>query len=490
MLKFEEQFPEAIGLLSRALRAGHALTTGLSMVAEEMPAPIAAEIQTLYDQQNFGLSLSQALRNFAERIPSLDARFFVTAVLTQKEAGGNLSEVLDNLASIVRDRFKVKRQVRVISAHGRITGSVLVGAADRARLVLRRHEPGKIRDLLPGSTGYAAHRGCAVPATRWCLGHLANSENRGLEVSMSLQIAILLVAVFVSIALAVGAIASQIFRWSAPEQREIEKLGQPALDGVFYNVELTEVAAPWVKHFQQVAPKSPKEMSELRRRLTAAGYRSLTAAVLYGAAEMILPFVLCRSHAADGRSLEMVHRAVCRGPRLHVPGFWLSRKTTLRQKQIRNGLPDALDLMIVCIEAGSGIDQSLVKTSDELDISYPALAEELRLITTEMRAGKPRLEAFKNFASRTKVDEVRSLVSMLVQTDRFGTSIAMALRTHAEVARTKRRQNAEERAAKIGVKLVFPLVFCLFPSLYVAILGPAVVDYVRVFKPGISNSSK
>ena len=125
MLKFEEQFPEAIDLLSRALRAGHALTTGLSMVAEEMPAPIGAEFQTLYDQQNFGLPLSQALRNFAERIPSLDARFFVTAVLTQKEAGGNLSEVLDNLASIIRDRFKVKRQVRVISAHGRITGWVL-----------------------------------------------------------------------------------------------------------------------------------------------------------------------------------------------------------------------------------------------------------------------------------------------------------------------------------------------------------------------------
>ena len=125
MLKFEEQFPEAIDLLSRALRAGHALTTGLSMVAEELPPPMGTEFQTLYDQQNFGLPLSQALRNFAERIHSLDARFFVTAVLTQKEAGGNLSEVLDNLASIIRERFKVTRQVRVISAHGRITGWVL-----------------------------------------------------------------------------------------------------------------------------------------------------------------------------------------------------------------------------------------------------------------------------------------------------------------------------------------------------------------------------
>jgi len=125
LLKFEEQFPEAIDLLSRALRAGHAITTGLSMVAEELPAPIGPEFQTLYDQQNFGLPLSQALKNFADRVVILDARFFVTAVLTQRESGGNLSEVLDNLASIIRDRFKVKRQVRVISAHGRITGWVL-----------------------------------------------------------------------------------------------------------------------------------------------------------------------------------------------------------------------------------------------------------------------------------------------------------------------------------------------------------------------------
>jgi tight adherence protein C len=307
---------------------------------------------------------------------------------------------------------------------------------------------------------------------------------------MSPQIAIVLVGVFVSIGLAVGALALQLLRWSTPEHREIQKLRQRSLDGVFTNMELTEVAAPWVKRFQQVAPKSPKEMSKLRRRLTTAGYRSMTAAVLYGAAEVILPIIFAVAALLLFGFSKWYIALFAAAVGYMGPGLWLSRKTTLRQKQIRNGLPDALDLMIVCIEAGSGIDQSLVKTSDELDISYPALAEELRLITTEMRAGKPRLEAFKNFAARTKVDEVRSLVAMLVQTDRFGTSIALALRTHAEVARTKRRQNAEERAAKIGVKLVFPLVFCLFPSLYVAILGPAVVDYVRIFKPGISNSGK
>lgn len=122
---FEEQFPEAIDLISRALRAGHALTTGLGMVADEIPAPVGAEFKRLYDEQNFGMSLPDALRAMAQRVPVLDARFFVTAVLTQRESGGNLSEVLDNLASVMRERFKLKRQIRVISAHGRISGWVL-----------------------------------------------------------------------------------------------------------------------------------------------------------------------------------------------------------------------------------------------------------------------------------------------------------------------------------------------------------------------------
>jgi tight adherence protein C len=164
-----------------------------------------------------------------------------------------------------------------------------------------------------------------------------------------------------------------------------------------------------------------------------------------------------------------------------LPGVWLSREVTKRKKSIANGLPDALDLLIVCVEAGLGLDQAIVKASEELAVSHPALAEELVILTTEVRAGKPRMEAFKNLADRTKVDEVRQLVSMLVQTDRFGTSVAQALRTQAEVSRTKRRQNAEERAAKIGVKLVFPLVFFLFPAMYVVTLGPALIKFARFF---------
>jgi tight adherence protein B len=123
--KFEEQFPEAIDLLARALRAGHAFTTGLSMVAEEMAEPVGTEFRLAYDRQNFGMPMGDALKSLGERVPLLDARFFVTAVLTQREAGGNLAEVLDNLASVIRDRFKVKRQVRTVTAHARITGWVL-----------------------------------------------------------------------------------------------------------------------------------------------------------------------------------------------------------------------------------------------------------------------------------------------------------------------------------------------------------------------------
>jgi tight adherence protein C len=127
------------------------------------------------------------------------------------------------------------------------------------------------------------------------------------------------------------------------------------------------------------------------------------------------------------------------------------------------------------------MDQAIIKATDELEISHRALAEEFRLVVTETRAGKPRMEAFRNLASRVGTDDVRALVAMLVQTDRFGTSVTQALRTHAESSRTSRRQRAEERAQKVGVKLVFPLVFFLFPAFFVVTLGPAVIQFVKVF---------
>jgi tight adherence protein C len=164
-----------------------------------------------------------------------------------------------------------------------------------------------------------------------------------------------------------------------------------------------------------------------------------------------------------------------------LPSMVLGRLITKQKRRLEDGLPDALDLMVVCVEAGCGLDQAILKTSAELEISHPALAAELATVTAALRAGKPRVEAFKGLADRTKVDDLRALVAMLVQTDRFGTSVSQALRTHAATSRTKRRQRAEERGAKIGAKLVFPLVFLLFPAFYVVTLGPAVIQFVRIF---------
>ncbi len=153
MLKFEEQFPEALALISRALKAGHTFTTGLAMVAEEMPAPIGPEFKLLYDQQNYGMPLPDALKEFARRVWLLDARFFVTAVMIQRESGGNLSEILDNIATVIRDRFRVKRQIRVISAHARMTGFVLVGVPPTLAFMLFLLNPDHIKTLTGSELG-------------------------------------------------------------------------------------------------------------------------------------------------------------------------------------------------------------------------------------------------------------------------------------------------------------------------------------------------
>ncbi len=151
--KFEEQFPEAIDLIGRALRAGHAFTTGLAMAAEEIPKPVGEEFKLLYDRQNFGMPLPDAMKAFAARIPLIDARFFVTAVLTQRETGGNLGEVLDNLASVIRDRFRVKRQVRVLTAHGRITGWILSGLPPALAAAMMVVAPQNMRMMITDPLG-------------------------------------------------------------------------------------------------------------------------------------------------------------------------------------------------------------------------------------------------------------------------------------------------------------------------------------------------
>lgn len=299
---------------------------------------------------------------------------------------------------------------------------------------------------------------------------------------MPLDLIVTLVAGFMFVALVAGYATSAFYSATSPERRRLREMAVAGPAGAFdAQVTLVDTIDPRLKRIPGV-PKSPKEMGRLRRRLARAGYTSVTAMLVYAGATVATPVIFAIAAVSlfgigKGWILALIGAAIG----YLLPGLVLGRLTELRKREIREGLPDALDLFIVCVEAGCGLDQAIVKASDELDLAYPALTYELRMITTEIRAGKPRLEAFKNFAARTQVDDVKSLVALLVQTDKFGTSVAQALRTHAETSRTKRRQNAEERAAKIGVKLVFPLVLFLFPALYIVILGPAVISFVRVF---------
>jgi tight adherence protein C len=232
-----------------------------------------------------------------------------------------------------------------------------------------------------------------------------------------------------------------------------------------------------VEHFEQVLPKSEAEVSVARQRLVRAGFRQDQGLkVLYGA-KVLLPLILLAIAFGTGLMEKNVFMACAFsiGGGFLIPDFYLGHLISKRQKAIHRGLPDVLDLLVICIEAGLSLDQATSRTADELVKAQPELSDELHVVVLEQRAGRPRGESWKRMADRTGVDSVRNLVSMLVQSEQLGTSIAKTMRVHGDTLRTQRVQQVEEEAAKTSVKLVFPLVFFIFPSLFVVLLGPAVL---------------
>jgi tight adherence protein C len=235
-------------------------------------------------------------------------------------------------------------------------------------------------------------------------------------------------------------------------------------------------------------PRSPAEMGKLRLRLVRAGFRRDEALPVFFAIRLAIAlasFAVCAMPVLMRPNIPLAIGACGLG--WVLPGIVLARLMKRRQHRIRLALPDALDLLVVSVEAGLGLDQAMQRVGDELDFAHPDLSNELRLVNLELRAGKGRVEALRNLAERTGVDDVSSLVAMLIQTDRFGTSIAKSLRVHSETLRTKRRQRAEEAAAKTGVKMVFPLVFCIFPAIFVVTIGPAAIKFVTILFPTINK---
>lgn len=280
-------------------------------------------------------------------------------------------------------------------------------------------------------------------------------------------------------------LALVIGRSQSPTRR---RLGQLIGDSGLASQNLGERFAGILRPVERFVLPQGAEREGTRQRLQFAGYRSTSAVSTYYGVKLALSATLLVSWwifasflptLTWGRVTFIALIACFIG--MVLPSMWLDRKVQQRHRLLRNGFPDALDLLTVCVESGLGLAQALQRVADELDVSHPELASEIAQVTAQMRAGVDREAALRGLATRTGLDDVRGLVSLLAQTLRFGTGISDALRVYADEFRDKRMQRAEEAAAKIGTKLIFPLVLCLFPSFFVVAIGPAVIRLVEAF---------
>ena len=291
-------------------------------------------------------------------------------------------------------------------------------------------------------------------------------------------------------------LAMRLFSTSAVQTRLNSLAGKPA------SVANGE-ATPWIERIVKLSgplaylslPKEGWENSALRTRFMNAGFRNASAPVIYFTAKTALAiglpllafFFLSTSNAKFGSNALLLWLFLSAAIGYYLPNILLSNIIARRQREIFETFPDALDLMTVCVEAGLAMDAALARVAAEIGLKSEVLSDELNLVTLELRAGSSKEKALRNLALRTGVEDVDALVAMLIQSERFGTSIAASLRVQSEQLRTKRRQRAEETAAKIALKLLFPLIFFIFPSLLVVLMGPAIIQISRVLMPTIAG---
>jgi len=240
-------------------------------------------------------------------------------------------------------------------------------------------------------------------------------------------------------------------------------------------------------------PVNPRDANVIQRKMIRAGIRNPKAMkyfygskVLFG---VLLPAVMlaavANSEAESSNKIMAVLASVAAG--FFAPNEYLNLRSKKRTKEIRRGLPNALDLLVVCVESGLGLDQAVIQVAKDLDQAHPEISEEFAMVNYELKAGKRRVDALRNLGERSNVDDLKKLVAVLIQADRFGTGVAQSLRSHAEYMRVQARQTAEEKAAKLGVKLVFPIFFCILPSLFIVTVGPMAVRIVREVLPMMGN---
>lgn len=303
---------------------------------------------------------------------------------------------------------------------------------------------------------------------------------------------VFLISTFVGVtALTLGVM--YVFSGSAVRRRVMEVAGVPDTSQAEWIERVVELSKPFAK---LSVPEGSWAASPVRLQFINAGIRGENAPVVFFAAKTVLAaglpvityFYLALSGVTLSTSGYLLTLLFTGTLGYYAPHLVLRRLVFVRQREIFESFPDALDLLIVCVEAGLAVDAALNRVADEMQHRSEALSEELHLVTLELRAGASKEVALRNLAMRTGVEDVNTLVAMLIQAERFGTSIADSLRVHADMLRTKRRQRAEEAAAKIALKLLFPLIFCIFPSLLLVLLGPAFIQIYRILLPTMAGT--
>jgi len=298
---------------------------------------------------------------------------------------------------------------------------------------------------------------------------------------------------FLAVFVVIGSIGIMLFYREAMVQRitaVINERQQKKRKGLAGKLESAqEQLGVVLGKIERVVPRSQSEVSVVQQRLIRAGFRRDSTLKVFYAAKLLVPLLLVGVVTFSGLAKQnaFVFYAAAVGLGYLAPDFWLGRKIKNRQIEIRRTLPDVLDLLVVCLEAGLGMDQATARTALELAGTHPIISDELDVMVLEQRAGRPRADAWRNLAERTDVDSVRNLVSTIVQAEQFGTSIAKTLRTHSDSMRTQRIQAVEEMAAKTTVKLIFPLVLFIFPCLFLVTLGPAIIIMSDEFKILLGN---
>jgi tight adherence protein C len=239
----------------------------------------------------------------------------------------------------------------------------------------------------------------------------------------------------------------------------------------------------------KLVPGDSQQAPRTQLLMMRAGFRSPEAIMAMRGFKILVPVVLVGLVYLSGiyRWNPVLFPIIAGVLGYLLPDIFLTWRMNVRQRQLQRGLPDGLDLLVICVESGLGLDQALMKVTQEVRITHPELSDELQLVNLEMRIGKTRIDALRELARRTGLEDIKSLVAMLVQTDRFGTSVAQSLRVFSDDLRIKRRQRAEEMSAKTSVKMVFPLVFFIFPALLAVILGPAVLTLLRQLVPALGR---